>query len=510
MEQKYKRNNNPKLTYMLVNLLLLWLAFYLVVILFPFTAENPTDKYFEPYFIYIPVSYFCGVAFRKYHSYRRRSLKNVLLSITKADALALVLSSIILLFFPDYNLSFYALLSFVGVLFTMEIIVAFIYFSFRHAVNVERFETRKELKTKESALKENQLLDELTSERIKKLIEEKSGSATLHQLEKKTQLTYSNTFVVDTLSVFNIQNFTENRFSSIINLMPTNQIRGINDFFVAVHDKLPYLGTYVGCFRSKSRYKKDFLARYPFGINYILYTINYLGKRVLPKWGFTREIYFWSTNGKKRILTKAEVFGRLYACGFEIKDEFHADGLIYFVAEKKNEPLRYEIVNYGPILKLNRVGKNGRTFKVYKFRTMHPYSEFLQPYIYEKNNLQEGGKFNHDIRVTSVGKFMRKYWLDELPMLLNLLKGDMKIVGIRPLSKHYFSLYTEELQQKRTNVKPGLLPPFYADMPKTLDEIQASEMKYLIECEKRGSFFTDIKYLWLISLNIVFKKARSK
>jgi lipopolysaccharide/colanic/teichoic acid biosynthesis glycosyltransferase len=94
-------------------------------------------------------------------------------------------------------------------------------------------------------------------------------------------------------------------------------------------------------------------------------------------------------------------------------------------------------------------------------------------------------------------------------MILNLLKGDMKLVGVRPISKHYFSLYSPELQELRTKVKPGLLPPFYADMPKTLDEIQASELKYLNMCIKRGALITDTIYLWKIFVNIVFKRARS-
>jgi len=104
---------------------------------------------------------------------------------------------------------------------------------------------------------------------------------------------------------------------------------------------------------------------------------------------------------------------------------------------------------------------------------------------------------------------MRKYWIDELPMLINLIKGDMKLVGVRPLSKQYFNLYTPELQQKRTNYRPGLLPPFYADMPKTLDEIQASELRYLKQCETNGELRTDFKYFFLILKNILFNKARS-
>ena len=148
--------------------------------------------------------------------------------------------------------------------------------------------------------------------------------------------------------------------------------------------------------------------------------------------------------------------------------------------------------------------------QVYKMRTMHPYAEFLQGYIYEKNNLQEGGKFANDIRISTMGHFMRKYWLDELPMFINLLKGEMKLVGVRPLSQQYFNLYSKELQELRVQFLPGLLPPFYADMPKTLDDVQESEMKYLKACQQNGVFKTDMHYLWRIFYNILFKKARSK
>ena len=155
------------------------------------------------------------------------------------------------------------------------------------------------------------------------------------------------------------------------------------------------------------------------------------------------------------------------------------------------------------------MGKNGIMFEVYKMRTMYPYSEYLQSYIYEKNDLKEGGKFNRDIRINTIGRFMRKYWIDELPMIYNWLRREMKLVGVRPLSQHYFNLYSRELQEKRVKFKPGLMPPFYADMPKTLDEIQASELKYLNECETKGTFKTDVKYFFLIIRNIFIKKARS-
>ena len=84
----------------------------------------------------------------------------------------------------------------------------------------------------------------------------------------------------------------------------------------------------------------------------------------------------------------------------------------------------------------------------------------------------------------------------------------MKIIGVRPLSSHYFNLYSEELKQKRIKFKPGLIPPFYADMPKSLEEIMASEMKYLEAFEKHP-YLTDIRYFFKAWTNILIKKARS-
>ena len=84
----------------------------------------------------------------------------------------------------------------------------------------------------------------------------------------------------------------------------------------------------------------------------------------------------------------------------------------------------------------------------------------------------------------------------------------MKLVGVRPLSPHFFSLYSKELQDLRTQFKPGLIPPFYADLPKTFDEIMESEKKYLNLC-KKSQFITDLKYFLLAFKNIVLKGARS-
>ncbi len=108
---------------------------------------------------------------------------------------------------------------------------------------------------------------------------------------------------------------------------------------------------------------------------------------------------------------------------------------------------------------------------------MHPFAEYLHQYIFEKNQLEESGKIKGDFRITSWGRFFRKTWLDELPMLVNWLKRDIKLVGVRPLSETFFKTYPEELQKERVKFKPGLIPPFYADMPQGIEQVWESERR---------------------------------
>ena len=182
---------------------------------------------------------------------------------------------------------------------------------------------------------------------------------------------------------------------------------------------------------------------------------------------------------------------------------------LYFIAQRVKHPSVEKNPSYGPTIKLKRIGLNGDILYVNKFRTMHPYSEFLQEYIYDNNKLQDNGKFKDDFRLTGWGQFMRRMWIDELPQFLNYWRGDLNLVGVRALSQHYFNLYPEDLKKFRIQFKPGLVPPYYADMPNSFEEIVQSEMEYLKEKQKHP-FKTDIKYFVKAFYNIIFKQARSQ
>ena len=209
-------------------------------------------------------------------------------------------------------------------------------------------------------------------------------------------------------------------------------------------------------------------------------------------------------------MNRVELIGRLYRAGFEVLDENFHDGEFFLTAQKVKDPVDDMAPTGSPLIHLRRIGLNGKEIVVHKFRTMYTYSEYVQPYIYHYQSLERGGKFKDDYRVNFWGRVLRRTWLDELPMIWNMLRGDMKLVGVRPLSRQYFSLYTPEMQELRIKAKPGLLPPFYYERktPETLDEVQESERRYM-EAYLKAPFATDWKYFWGIIGNIVFHRKHS-
>lgn len=324
--------------------------------------------------------------------------------------------------------------------------------------------------------------------------------------ERKVVLSVDNEFSIENLS--NPTDFHE-RFTSIINLRKANEINNLTSLYCAINNRLEIGGKFVTCVETSDLRKERLFRKYPKGINSIYYFFDFFGKRVAPKLPIVKKAYFFITAGRNRVLTSVEVLGRLAYCGFKIHDTQKIDNLLYITSEKVETKINLPELTYGVLFKMNRTGLNGKTIKVFKIRTMHAYSEYLQDHIYETNNLAEGGKFNNDYRVNYIGKICRKLWLDELPMIYNVIKGDLKIVGVRPLSKHYLSLYTPDVINKRNKHKPGLIPPFYADMPSTLDEIMDSEMRYF-EAYEQNRLKTDVSYFFKAFKNIVIKRKRSK
>jgi len=504
MSKLYK----PTTIYFIVDTLLLLLSFYVVLDWFPLTTQTPFDKYSWPSFYFFITWVFCSYILNRYRPLRKQNyFKAILKLFYTTTVVFLIYSSLIHFFFKPY--SGFVLLTFCVGVFGINYLFLSFYSAYRFAVDYNEITDEPYEERHNAIVKPAVDLDEDSYQQLCSTVVENCGSRAFDFLSQNMNLVSGNTYVYINNTVSNLKLTPNYLFSTIIQLERLNNMSGVNDKLSTINEKLADNGIFVCCFESKSTRKKKILHKYPVGINYIVYGLDFVYKRVMPKIFITQNIYYLITRGKNRIFSKTEVLGRLYCFGFKIIKEKKVGELTYVIAQRVKRPESVRKRIYGPLIRLRRFGKDGIPFEVYKMRTMHPYSEYLQGYIYERNSLKDGGKFNKDIRVTTTGKFMRKYWLDELPMIINLLKGEMKLVGVRPLSAHYFSLYRRELQQKRIHYKPGLLPPFYADMPKTLDEIQESELKYLRLCENKGTFITDTKYVFLILRNIIIKKARS-
>ena len=125
----------------------------------------------------------------------------------------------------------------------------------------------------------------------------------------------------------------------------------------------------------------------------------------------------------------------------------------------------------GVFYRQTRVGKDGRDFRLYKFRSMRSGSD-------KRGLITVGAK---DARITKVGYFLRKYKLDELPQLINVLKGEMSLVGPRPEVRKYVEMYTEE-QRRVLSVRPGITDYAsieYVDENRILGEAENPDKAYV-------------------------------
>ena len=309
-------------------------------------------------------------------------------------------------------------------------------------------------------------------------------------------------------NVEDIKSLSGNNYQLIVSSTSVDKLISINEYFSEINNKLEKNGLFILRFVPQHIIQNNIKTNHTFLIRNILFLWHFVFHRIFPKLTATRNIYFALTKGKKRSIRKLEMLGRLSACGFKLVNEHQTPQHLFLTVKKEATPSFDKYSSYGLLFKMRRIGKSGKEIMVYKVRTMVPFSEYLQEDFIKKNQLQKGGKICNDIRITALGKIMRKLWIDELPNFANVIKGEMKIVGVRPLSKQYLSMYTTEMQNMRKQVKPGIIPPFYVDLPETLEEIQESEKKY-IQSYLKHPIQTDIKYFAKACKNIIVKRLTS-
>jgi len=161
----------------------------------------------------------------------------------------------------------------------------------------------------------------------------------------------------------------------------------------------------------------------------------------------------------------------------------------------------------GPIFyRGNRVGKKGKMFKIFKFRTMVPEAEAI------------GGSStaNDDPRLTKISGFLKKYQLDELPQLINVIKGEMSLVGPRPEVKIYIDMLPKEQKDLILSVKPGmtdfaslwnfhegkLLAGSKDPEKEYLEKIRPKKIELQLKYVRERSFLLDLKLIFETILKI--------
>jgi len=510
------------LFFFIIDLLLVTFSFLLITWVRPGSVGSYFSRYYLSFIIFIVIWIGSSIPFKKYAPLRDPTFKNVILPIVISNLVALGTISVLMYFLRTTYYSRAIVLGTILLASFFEFLFSSLYFFLKIAIEYQNPPDNEYLALRAqqlngnsnhadifSAMPENGKAIELSGELRKPIIDE-CGEEGLSFILKNNCCESEETLLVATTTSFNIATQPDNRYRAIINLKRSNDIAYLNRFFEAVNSKIPKNGTFIGCVETKNLRKQRIFKKYPFLLNYFYYYfLDFPVKRLMPKFKITSGLYHFLTRGQNRVITRAETLGRLISCGFDIVNEAYIDSLFYFAVKKVGGPSYDPNPTYGPLVRLKRIGKGGKVIKVLKMRTMHPYAEYLQDYMYKMHNLTEGGKFDFDFRVSTQGKIMRKLWIDELPMLFNWFKGDLKLVGVRPISEHYFNLYDKEVREKRTKYKPGLIPPFYADLPKSLGEIQESEMRYL-EAYEEKPFRTDWRYFWKAMYNIVIKRARSQ
>jgi len=490
---------------------LLWVVASVACILWRLVADKEEVSAYVPLFVGLMLSWLLlGFCARKYtRSYKEAWYWQDMVSMLLTGG---VLMSLVWWLLPriDNSLSVAVAIWTVGLVMVLDAVVILFLHYWKYALNMTVPVLAIEQRVDAFVRGEDALRSPQSVETIHQAVLSLTTEEDYQMLLKKAALDRHRTKVVANRDRFSFLQIPDYQYDTLVDLTLLNDAKGINKRFCIVNQKLPDNGRYVCCYRPQSYIKQKILARYPLGINYIVYFFWFLWRRVLPRLLLMSRLYYDLTKGRKRTLSKAEVLGRLYYCGFEVEDIVPMGHIEYVFARRHSQPYEQQQLKvYGPLIKLPRVSKDRKMVSFYKFRTMHPYSEYIQKYVFDsRGGMNIADKSDSDWRITHWGRFLRRYWLDELPMLINWIRGDVKLVGVRPLSQTMFDTYPPDLQDKRTRTKPGLIPPFYIDHPQTFDELCASENKYLDEYF-RHPFLTDVRYFFMTLYSIFFRRMHS-
>ncbi|MGC9343705.1 MAG: hypothetical protein ACP5E3_13460, partial [Bacteroidales bacterium] len=366
-----------KVTWVLVvDVLLLTLSFLIMAAIKPGTPNYLSGKYLLAFGVLGATWILFSLYFRKYIFKKKLKLSKIFRRIFNSNVIAVAVLSFVIIIFEITYFSRLVFFGTVGIATLLELVLANLYYLLIHTQNgktdlINPPPKAHELKKAGQAINYRDI--SLSENYVQEAIEGECGEKAYKFLSRHLNIAENKILCVSTTTRFNVEFQPNNYFKKIINLKRVNDIQYINKFFETVNRKLPVGGLFMGCVETKDQRKDRIMKKYPPVLNWIFYSLDFVIKRIFPKFMLTKKIYFLLTRGNNRVLSKAEVLGRLYSCGFTEMDERDIDGYYFFVMKKESSPAYDMNPTYGPFVKLARVGKDGKMIKVYKMRTMHPY-----------------------------------------------------------------------------------------------------------------------------------------
>jgi lipopolysaccharide/colanic/teichoic acid biosynthesis glycosyltransferase len=313
----------------------------------------------------------------------------------------------------------------------------------------------------------------------------------------------------------------EQRIAMLVQMKSVNGVRRLNLFMAGVSRRVLMGGYFVFRYRPLDA-ELEALRAGRRGIRlWAAYGWHFLRHRALPKIPILEQLYFsrpfsffddWlyrRRSGNRRVISRAEMWGRVYYWGFDVVEEARLGTECWVLTRRVNSPHVGRDPSFYLIARLTKVGLDGRPMYLHKIRTMYPFSEFVQERVYRDHGLNEAGKFKNDFRLTDYGRFLRRYWLDEIPQLFDWLRGEIKLVGMRATSPHFLSLYPRELYELYAQTKPGLIPPIFDASTAGFDDIVRIEYQYLKDYQRRP-VAADLRCLLKTLHDIVIRGVRSR
>ncbi|HYW94306.1 MAG TPA: hypothetical protein VE870_01820, partial [Bacteroidales bacterium] len=324
-----------------IDMVLLFVSFLIMAIYKESTPQYLSYRYFAGFGVLIASWTIFSAYFKKYRIKKKYSHGRIMRHILLSNTASVSTLAVFILALDISGFSRLMLFGTVAVCTILELVLASLYFFLIHTTNSHTDiynPPPKPLDIKKATMAVNFRDISLSADVVRESVNDEFGDEASRFIAKHTNYDDQRNLFVATTTRFNVQFQPDNYFRQVVNLSRTNDIQYINKFFETVNRKLPMGGTFIGFAETKNQRKKRILRKFPPVLNYIYYFLDFILKRVFPKFRLTKKIYFLLTRGNNRVLTRAEILGRLYSCGFEVVEEQDIGNNFYFVMKKTDEP----------------------------------------------------------------------------------------------------------------------------------------------------------------------------